>query len=130
MKIAAANLEPPDEGNYSYTVAATAEGDGRYINTRDQKYGHVRVVIAQGATDNNQFEWNPSKDALPYPFMKDACHEGMNEALQRFHKKLVRLRITVVDGSYHDVDTDAMAVRMAMMMAVHDALSVAKIIRA
>ena len=130
MKIAAANSEPPDEGNYDYTIAAPVTGNGRYVNRRDQKYGHIRLVIAPTEGDDNQFEWSPPTDTLPYPFMKDACREGMDAALQNYPKRLVRIRIAVVDGSYHDVDTDAMAVRVAMMMAMQDALSGAEIIRA
>jgi len=130
VKIAAANLEPPDGGNYSYTVAAPAEGHGQYVSARDQKYGDIRVVIAPGSAGDNEFRWNASPDALPHAFMKDACREGMNEALQKYPKKLVRLQITVVDGNYHAVDTDARSVCIAMMMAVEDALSGAKIIRA
>ena len=130
MKIAAANWEPPDEGNYDYTIAAPATGEGRYVNTRDQKYGHVRLVISPSEGKDNQFEWSAPTDVLPYPFMKDACREGMDAALRKYPKRLVRIRIAVVDGSYHDVDTDAMAVCAAMMMAMQDALSVAEIIKA
>ena len=130
MKILAAKAEPPDDGNGPYTIAAPAEGDGRYVNQRDQKYGHIRLVIAPGATDDNAFEWNASNDALPYPFMKDACREGIRNALERYPRKLVRLQITVVDGSYHDVDTDAAAVSVAAMLAVDSALSRAEMIKA
>lgn len=130
MKIGVANSEPPDQGNYDYTIAAPVAGEGRYVNSRDQKYGHIRLVIAPNEGEDNQFEWKASTEDLPYPFMKDACRAGMDAVLQKHPKRLVRIRIAVVDGSYHDQDTDAMAVRVAMMMAMHDALSGAEIVRA
>ena len=130
MKIAAADREPPDEGNYDYTIAAPATGDGRYVDAHRQRFGHVRIVISPIEGEDNQFEWSAPTDALPFPFMKDACREGMDAALGKYPKKLVRIRIAVVDGSYHDLDTDAIAVCAAMMLAMQDALSGAEVIRA
>ena len=65
-------------------------------------------------------------------FDPQAALAGVKHALleTRFRDlQIAFVQVTVVDGSYHDIDTDEMAVTIAASMAVQDALSRAKLVR-
>jgi elongation factor G len=58
--------------------------------------------------------------------MKSACLEGVKAALAQpltDGRRIAFVQVSIVDGSYHDTDTDEMAVKIAVSMAVQDALT-------
>lgn len=65
--------------------------------------------------------------------MKTACLEGVKAALLRplpNGMRVARVQVTVVDGSWHDIDTDFRAMAIAASLAVQDAISRAHLIPA
>jgi translation elongation factor EF-G len=65
--------------------------------------------------------------------MKGACFEGVKTALLRplpDGLRIAFIQVTVVDGAWHDTDTDEMAITIAASMAVQNAISRAHLIPA
>jgi len=65
--------------------------------------------------------------------MKRAALAGVKEALVEplpRGERVSCLRVSVVDGSYHETDSDEQSVRIAAAMAVRDALSRATFVKA
>jgi translation elongation factor EF-G len=63
--------------------------------------------------------------------MKRAALEGVKEALLESLPRggrVSRLRVCVVDGSYHESDSDEQSVRIAAALAVREALARATLV--
>ena len=72
------------------------------------------------------FTWRPKAGALPLDFMKAACLSGMKQFVTNplpDGRRIAFIEVTVVDGSYHDIDTNAQAVSSAMVIALQDEIS-------
>ena len=118
------------------TVARTARGEGRYLERRADapRYGHIRVEVSphQGPR-TYRFSWRVAEGVLPLSFMRAASLEGVKAALlEPFGDggRVVHVQVSVVDGSYHETDTDQQAVSVASNLAVRDALRNAHLVRA
>jgi elongation factor G len=106
----------------------SATGEGRYVRRFDAggEYGHVKIRISPSPSGSGVLlsnETTPS--AIPNEFMA-AIEQGLTEAARRGIEGgfLVEdIRIEVVDGSYHDVDSSELAFRIAAMMAFRDAVN-------
>jgi elongation factor G len=131
MKAVSFDLENPEGG--MCTIAAAVEGNGVHRDLRQRRYGHVRVEIAPGGgPEFYRFEWRVLEEMLPFPWMKDACLAGVKAALSEplpSGERVVRVRVSVIDGNYHATDTDEEAMRTAARLAVRNALSNATFIR-
>ena len=58
--------------------------------------------------------------------MKDACLDGVKRALFEpvaDGRRIAFVQVSIVDGSYHDRDTDQQSLGIAAYMAVRDALA-------
>ncbi len=124
------------EGPATLTVAHGVGGEGRYLRTGrgPGSYGHIRVTLYphRGARPY-RFEWQVPRGALPPAYMKRAALAGVKEALVEplpRGERVSCLRVSVVDGSYHETDSDEQSVRIAAAMAVRDALSRATFVKA
>ena len=127
------DFDPPDLSSVLWTVAAEQSGHGRYINQRYSKYGDIKVMVApHPGVHCFRFVWAPEPDALPKAFMREAALVGVKHAVleTKFRDlQIAFVQITVVDGSYHDVDTDETAVATAASLAVRSALERATLVR-
>jgi elongation factor G len=116
------------------TVSRSEHGEGKYVQNVSgvDKYAHVRAVIApHPGIHCYRFAWRPLKDSLPLSFMKAACFDGVRRALlERVAdgRRLAFVEVSIVDGSYHDRDTDDESVRIAAYLAVRDALTGVRLI--
>jgi elongation factor G len=123
-------LENPGAG--ICTIAAAVEGDAKYVEPRLRKYAHIRVAMAPVAGPAfYSFDWQVVEGTLPFSWMKDACLEGVKMAVAEplaAGQRLVLVRVSVIDGSYHETDTDAESVHMAARLAVRNAISNATLV--
>jgi elongation factor G len=116
------------------TVAHAVGGEGRYVRAErgPGSYGHIRLALYpyRGAR-SYRFEWQVPRGALPPTYMKRAALEGVKEALLEplpRGGRVSRLRVCVVDGSYHESDSDEQSVRIAAALAVREALARATLV--
>jgi elongation factor G len=122
------DFDPDDLGGDCWTVSRAEPGHGRFIRHRDgtSRYGEVKVVVAPNpGISCYRFVWQPLPGSLPLPFMKDACFEGVKRMLFEHSvdgRRIGFVQVSIVDGSYHDLDTDWQALTIAASMAVQDAL--------
>ncbi|MDP1743806.1 MAG: elongation factor G [Candidatus Amesbacteria bacterium] len=111
---------------YKETVRKLAEGEGKYIKQSGGRgqYGHCFIKIeplARGAG----YEWvNAIKGgSIPSEFITP-IEKGIVEAMENgviAGYPLVDCKITLFDGSYHDVDSSEMAFKIAGSMALQHA---------
>ncbi len=112
---------------YRETIRKPSQAEGKYIRQSGGKgqYGHV-VVDLEPAEAGSGFEF-VSKivgGAIPKEFispaeqgMKEACDSGIIAGYP-----LIDVKVTLVDGSFHDVDSSEMAFKIAGSMAIRNAV--------
>jgi elongation factor G len=121
----AANVGKP-QVSYRETVKRPAEGNGRFVRQTGGKgqYGHAVIRLEpreRGA--GYEFVDKIVGGTIPREYIK-AVDAGIREALETgiyAGFPVVDVRVTVHDGSYHDVDSSEMAFKIAGSMAVKDA---------
>ncbi len=116
---------------YRETITAPADGEGKLIKQSGGRgqYGHVIVKVqpnerGKGITiENKVVGGNIPKEYIP------ACKKGIEEAMLNGvvgGYQVIDANVDIVDGSYHDVDSNEMAFKMAAIFAVKDAFKKAK----
>ncbi|MEK7564636.1 MAG: elongation factor G [Patescibacteria group bacterium] len=110
---------------YKETVKAEAEAEGKYIRQSGGKgqYGHVRLRI-EPLERGQGFEFvNAIKGgAIPQEFIP-AVEKGIKESKDKgvlAGYPVVDVKVTLYDGSYHDVDSSEMAFKIAGSMAFQE----------
>ncbi|HHW94226.1 MAG TPA: elongation factor G [Clostridiaceae bacterium] len=121
-----ANVGQPQVA-YRETITKTARGEGRFVRQTGGhgQYGHVIIEVAPlEAGEGFIFEDKTVGGVIPREFMK-SIEEGMIDAMNGgviAGYPVVDLKATVLDGSYHEVDSSEIAFRIAGSMALRDAL--------
>jgi elongation factor G len=132
---------------YRETITGNAEVEGKYIKQSGGRgnYGHVRIKIKpmDMSLTKEQIEDLPKNvkrephfefvntikgGAIPQEYIP-ACEKGFREGLERgvlAGFKMVDVSVDLWDGSYHDVDSNEMAFKIAASMAIQDACKQAK----
>jgi elongation factor G len=121
----AANIGKP-QVSYRETVRRPAEGNGRFVRQTGGKgqYGHA-VIKLEPAEKGAGYEFVDKivGGTIPREFIK-SVDTGIREALQTgiyAGFPVVDVRVTLFDGSYHEVDSSELAFKVAGSMAVKDA---------
>jgi elongation factor G len=116
---------------YKETVRQTAKGEGRYIKQTGGRgqYGHCKIEVSP-LPPGTGFEFHNEivGGSIPKEFIKP-IQAGIVEAMQTgplAGYEVRDLRVTLVDGSYHDVDSSEMAFKIAGSMGFKDAVSKAR----
>ena len=121
----AANIGRPSV-SYRETIRKRANGEGRFVRQSGGKgqYGHAVIVAEPGEKGSGYvFVDKIVGGSVPREFIKP-INEGIREALQTgIYAGFpgVDVTVTLVDGSYHDVDSSEMAFKIAGSMALKDA---------
>ena len=109
---------------YKETITRSANGECRYVKQTGGhgQYGHVKLMVepAEGLS----IEFKIVGGAIPREYFS-AVEAGIKEALEDGPVKeypVVNLKVTVLDGSFHEVDSSEMAFKMAGLLAAKDAL--------
>lgn len=116
---------------YRETIRDEAEAEGKYIKQSGGKgqYGHVRIRV-EPMERGKGFEFvNDIKGgAIPQEFIKP-IEKGIVEAMLKgvvAGYPMNDIKVTLYDGSYHDVDSSEAAFKIAGSMAMQEAARRAK----
>ena len=116
---------------YKETITIPADIEGRFIRQfggRGQ-YGHVWLKIEPGERDSGfRFVNQVRGGAIPKEYIP-AVEAGVKQALENgilASYPVVDIKVTLYDGSYHEVDSSEIAFKMAGSVAVKDGLKKAK----
>jgi len=121
-----ANVGKPQVA-YKETIRLVAEGEGKYIKQSGGRgqYGHCVLRIEPYPEANYEFFDEIKGGVIPKEFIKP-IDQGAREALTRgvvAGYPLLNVKVTVIDGSYHDVDSNEAAFKVAASMAIKAAVA-------
>jgi elongation factor G len=116
---------------YRETITGTAEGEGKYIKQSGGRgqYGHACIRITpnekgKGVEILNKIVGGTiPKEFIP-PIIngiEEACKSGVYAGYQ-----VIDIKVEIIDGSFHEVDSNEMAFKMAGIFALKDAFKKAK----
>jgi elongation factor G len=92
------------------------------------QYGHVELEIEPAAGEGFVFENKITGGAIPKEYIKPV-EQGVRDAMERGFLagyELVDIRVKLVFGSYHEVDSDERSFHIAGSLAFQDAVKKAK----
>ena len=115
---------------YRETIRQSSKAEGKYIKQSGGKgqYGHA-VLEIEPAEAGAGFEFISKivggtipKEYIPAieQGVKQTCESGILSGYP-----LIDIKVTLIDGSYHDVDSNEMAFKVAGSMAVREAVKLA-----
>ncbi len=111
---------------YRETITKSADSDTKYARQSGGKgqYGHVKITIEPNPEKGFEFVNNIVGGAIPKEYIP-AVGAGLKGAmlsgiLAGFN--VVDVKVTLNDGSYHEVDSSEMAFKIAASMALKDAM--------
>ena len=116
---------------YREAITAHARAEGRLVRQTGGhgQYGHVWLEIEPAERGGGyQFDSKIKAGAIPREFIP-AVEKGVQEALSvgpLAGFPVVDLKVTLVDGSYHDVDSSEMAFRIAGSIGAKEAIRKAR----
>jgi elongation factor G len=116
---------------YLETIRAKGEADGKYIRQTGGRgnYGHAKIRIEPNDPGKGYEFSNDIKGGLIPKEFVEPIKQGIQEAMQngvRAGYEMVDVKISLYDGSYHDVDSNEMAFKIAGAMAFKEAARKAK----
>ena len=127
-----ANVGAPQVA-YKETIKKYAEGEGKYIRQSGGRgqYGHCLLKV-EPKNRSEGYEWvnAVTGGAIPREFI-NPIEKGVKEAMENgvlAGFPLVDMKITVYDGSFHDVDSSEMAFKIAGSMALQHAVKAADLV--
>jgi elongation factor G len=125
-----ANVGKPQVA-YRETIKASVESEGKHVKQSGGRgqYGHVWLKIEPNATGKGiEFVNGIVGGTVPREFIpavekgvKEACDTGVMAGYP-----VVDVKVTLFDGSYHDVDSDEISFRMASIFGFKDGFRKAK----
>ena len=122
-----ANIGNP-QVSYRESITKPAEGEGKYVRQSGGRgqYGHAKIKI-EPLKDGQGFVFENAivGGAIPKEFI-GPTQQGIEEALQSGilgGYEVLDLKVTLYDGSYHEVDSSEMAFKIAGSMALRDAMA-------
>ena len=125
-----ANVGKPQVA-YRETIRGNADQDSKFIRQSGGKgqYGHVKIQI-EPAEENAGFVFENKivGGAIPKEYIEPA-RKGMEEALEGgilAGFPMIDVKVTLYDGSYHEVDSSEMAFKIAGSMAIKEGCRKAK----
>ncbi len=118
---------------YKETILSPADGEGKLIKQSGGRgqYGHVVIKVqpnerGKGLTVENKIVGGTiPKEYIP------ACIKGIEEGVLNGivgGYPVIDVHVEIVDGSYHDVDSNEMAFKLAAIFSLKDAFTRAKAI--
>jgi elongation factor G len=120
-----ANVGKPQVA-YRETIRKHAQAEGKYIRQTGGKgqYGHAKIYLdPQPPGLGYEFVNDVTGGSVPKEFIKP-IDQGIREALEGgilAGYPMVDVKATLYDGSYHDVDSNEMAFKIAGSMAFKEA---------
>jgi len=127
-----ANIGQPQVA-YKETIKGEAEAEGKYIRQTGGRgqYGHVWLrVEPQERGQGFEFVDQIKGGAIPQEFIP-AVEKGVKEAMSKgvlAGYPLIDLKVSLYDGSYHEVDSSEAAFKIAGSIALQEAAKKAKLV--
>ncbi len=118
---------------YRETIKIAADGEGKYIKQTGGRgqYGHCLLKIEpQPRGTGYEFINAVTGGAIPREFITP-IDKGIQESMDRGFLAgypMVDVKVTVYDGSFHDVDSSELSFKMAGSLGMRDAVSRAQMI--
>ncbi len=113
---------------YRETIRKSSRAEGKYIKQSGGKgqYGHAVIEIEPGEPSTGfEFISKIVGGVIPKEYIpaieqgiKQTCESGILSGYP-----LIDIKVTLVDGSYHDVDSNEMAFKVAGSMAIREAVN-------
>ena len=125
-----ANIGKPQVA-YRETIRQKAEAEGRFVRQTGGRgqYGHVKIILEPNAPGEGfQFVNEIVGGAIPKEYIAPV-ETGIRQALENgvlAGYEMIDVKVTLVDGSYHEVDSSEMAFKVAGSMALKEAARRAK----
>jgi elongation factor G len=110
---------------YKETILKEVESEGKYIKQTGGRgqYGHVWLrLIPDKQSINFSFQSKITGGSVPKDYIP-AIKKGVQEALEsgiRAGYPVINISVVLFDGSYHDVDSNELAFKIASSIAVKD----------
>lgn len=127
-----ANVGAPQVA-YKETIINTAEAEGKYIRQTGGRgqYGHCFLRV-EPKTRGEGYEFIDAVKggAIPNEFIP-SVKKGVKEALEKgvlAGYPLIDIKVTLYDGSFHEVDSSDIAFKIAGSMAVQNAVKMARLV--
>jgi elongation factor G len=120
-----ANVGKPQVA-YKEAITKTVEKQGKFVRQTGGKgqYGDVSIRLEPGEPNSGyQYVWGVVGGVIPKEYSK-AIQEGIREASESgvlAGYPVLDFKVSVFDGSYHDVDSSEMAFKIAGSMAFKEA---------
>ena len=117
--------------SYKETIRKAVEGEGKFIRQSGGRgqYGHAVITLEPLEPGSGFiFESKIVGGAVPKEYVKP-IEEGIKEAMGNgilAGYEMVDIKATLIDGSYHDVDSSEMAFKVAGSMAFKNCAEKAK----
>jgi elongation factor G len=114
---------------YRETITKAAEGEGKFIRQSGGRgqYGHACVTVEPNEK-GNEIENKIVGGSIPKEYVpavidgiEEACRSGVYAGYQ-----VIDIKVAVVDGSFHEVDSNELAFKMAGIFALKEAFKDAK----
>ena len=119
-----ANVGKPQVA-YRETIRSASSSDTKYARQSGGKgqYGHVKINIEPNPDKGYEFINNIVGGAIPKEYIApvDAGIQGAMQSGVLAGYSMVDVKVTLYDGSYHEVDSSEMAFKIAGSMAFKDA---------
>ncbi|OGM99756.1 MAG: translation elongation factor G [Candidatus Yanofskybacteria bacterium RIFCSPHIGHO2_01_FULL_39_8b] len=118
--------------SYKETIAGTAEAEGKYIRQSGGRgqYGHVWLRVEPlERSKGYEFVNSIKGGSVPEEYIKPT-EKGVLEAMDKgvlAGFPLVDMKVTLYDGSYHEVDSSEIAFKIAGAIALQEAVKRAKL---
>jgi elongation factor G len=125
-----ANVGKPQVA-YRETIRKNAEAEGRHVKQTGGhgQYGHVKIRVEPLPSGSGfEFENDITGGRVPKEYI-NPTEVGIKEALEGgilAGYPMSDLKVTLYDGSYHDVDSSEMAFKVAGSLAIKEAARKAK----
>ena len=121
-----ANVGAPQVA-YKETIRKSADVDHKYARQSGGKgqYGHVKIIVEPNESGKGyEFINKVVGGAIPKEYIPavDAGIQGAMQAGVLAGYPVVDVKVTLYDGSYHEVDSSEMAFKIAGSMAFKDAM--------
>lgn len=122
-----ANLGRPQVA-YKETITALSEGESKYVRQTGGRgqYGHCKIIVEplrRGA--GFKFVDDTKSGVIPKEFIPSVM-KGVKEAVETgviAGFQVTDVKVTIIDGSYHEVDSSSIAFKIAGSLAFKDAVS-------
>ncbi len=111
--------------SYRETIRGAAEGEGKFVRQSGGRgqYGHAVIKIEPNTEEGYEFLDEIKGGSIPREYI-EPTNKGIQEAFASgvyAGYPLINVKVHLVDGSFHDVDSSEIAFKVAGSMAAKDA---------